>query len=229
MNKKLIIGLSVGTGAAVLLMIAAMAFLIWHNTTEAGKYASEFADCLKEGRLEELQTRYYMSEGDLLRAKEEGPSVTIVTRQKIAQRYGADWLIEEDQEETSQEKLLRLLMQHSELKTSVGIVPAGSARMSVTLTGPDLESWAGQLTEVEKSDLRWNEETLYSRVEAALESGDIAPRTVSLRVLMQRRAGKWYFAKSEELEDALFGGLYQALAGSVSQDSQTQEPQTPES
>ena len=148
MKEKKMIMIALISGGAVLLALAAgLAAYIGSASDSAAEAARAFEALLSEGKLAELEARCYLpEEGQAMVFPEQGGDAQVrsVTPAELAERFGADAVLA-GQETSLEEELLSVIMRHSTLRVSTGVVAGNRTTARLTLTGPDLSAWLSSL------------------------------------------------------------------------------------
>lgn len=209
-RKKIILIVSAAVTAVCLCFFGWIGIRIWSNTRDVREAAEEFVSLLQNGELEVLKLRFYAcsEENPVVFADGDGTiQVQMVTEQQLADRYGAD-AVRGTREPSESELLLRVLMEHSTVVSSVGITIGQSSTMQLELTGPDLMSWFEHMTEEEAETLGALSDGHLEELERRLADGEIPIRSILLDIPMIRQNGRWRFEISKETENAFYGDLY---------------------
>lgn len=209
MDKKIIIAISIAVGTVVLAISCWFGFKISRNTKEAKAAVIEFSSLLHAGDLETLTLKYYaynQMENKTLTDDNGQISMQYVTKQQMAERFGIELVQEE--EESEKEKLLKIIMKYSQIRTSVGTVWGDTANMDLEMAIPDIKGWLNNLTEEDVIYLNSLTDGFHEDLEKRMASGEIAPQYTRVEVPMLKQNGKWRFQVTEEMEKVFFGGLY---------------------
>ena len=216
-EKKMILIALISGGAVLLALAAGLAAYIGSASGSAAEAARAFEALLSEGKLAELEVRCYLpEEGQTMVFPEQGGDVQVrsVTPAELAERFGADAVLA-GQETSLEEELLSVIMRHSTLRVSTGVVAGNRTTARLTLTGPDLSAWLSSLGTEEAALLMGAGERIPEVLEEDISmdiSMDIPMRTVSQSIPMQKRNGVWRFAVTREQENEWFCGLLSAAA-----------------
>ena len=216
-EKKMILIALISGGAVLLALAAGLAAYIGSASDSAAEAARAFEALLSEGKLAELEARCYLpEEGQAMVFPEQGGDAQVrsVTPAELAERFGADAVLA-GQETSLEEELLSVIMRHSTLRVSTGVVVGNRTSARLTLTGPDLSAWLSSLGPEEAALLMGTEERIPEMLEEDISmdiSMDIPMRTVSQSIPMQKRNGVWRFAVTREQENEWFCGLLSAAA-----------------
>lgn len=165
-RKKLILIASLSGGAAFLILLAVIGILIGNRSRSAAAAAAEFESLLSQGRLAELEARFYLPENGqdpVIYGDDQTAQIRFVTPAELAERFGADAVLA-GQETSQEEELLSVVMRYSTLRVSTGMVIGDRTAARLTLIGPDLDAWLSAL-EPEKA-------------ERLLEAGERVPETL---------------------------------------------------
>ena len=212
-EKKMILIALISGGAVLLALAAGLAAYIGSASGSAAEAARAFEALLSEGKLAELEARCYLpEEGQAMVFPEQGGDAQVrsVTPAELAERFGADAVLA-GQETSLEEELLSVIMRHSTLRVSTGVVAGNRTTARLTLTGPDLSAWLSSLGTEEAALLMGAGERIPEVLEEDI-SMDIPMRTVSQSIPMQKRNGVWRFAVTREQENEWFCGLLSAAA-----------------
>lgn len=216
-EKKMILIALISGGAVLLALAAGLAGYIGSASDSAAEAARAFEALLSEGKLAELEARCYLpEEGQAMVFPEQGGDAQVrsVTPAELAERFGADAVLA-GQETSLEEELLSVIMRHSTLRVSTGVVAGNRTTARLTLTGPDLSAWLSSLGTEEAALLMGAGERIPEVLEEDISmdiSMDIPMRTVSQSIPMQKRNGVWRFAVTREQENEWFCGLLSAAA-----------------
>lgn len=216
-EKKMILIALISGGAVLLALAAGLAAYIGSASGSAAEAARAFEALLSEGKLAELEARCYLpEEGQAMVFPEQGGDAQVrsVTPAELAERFGADAVLA-GQETSLEEELLSVIMRHSTLRVSTGVVAGNRTTARLTLTGPDLSAWISSLGTEEAALLMGAGERIPEVLEEDISmdiSMDIPMRTVSQSIPMQKRNGVWRFAVTREQENEWFCGLLSAAA-----------------
>ena len=216
-EKKMILIALISGGAVLLALAAGLAAYIGSASDSAAEAARAFEALLSEGKLAELEARCYLpEEGQAMVFPEQGGDAQVrsVTPAELAERFGADAVLA-GQETSLEEELLSVIMRHSTLRVSTGVVAGNRTTARLTLTGPDLSAWLSSLGTEEAALLMGAGERIPEVLEEDISmdiSMDIPMRTVSQSIPMQKRNGVWRFAVTREQENEWFCGLLSAAA-----------------
>ena len=216
-EKKMILIALISGGAVLLALAAGLAAYIGSASGSAAEAARAFEALLSEGKLAELEARCYLpEEGQAMVFPEQGGDAQVrsVTPAELAERFGADAVLA-GQETSLEEELLSVIMRHSTLRVSTGVVAGNRTTARLTLTGPDLSAWLSSLGTEEAALLMGAGERIPEMLEEDISmdiSMDIPMRTVSQSIPMQKRNGVWRFAVTREQENEWFCGLLSAAA-----------------
>lgn len=216
-EKKMILIALISGGAVLLALAAGLAAYIGSASGSAAEAARAFEALLSEGKLAELEARCYLpEEGQAMVFPEQGGDAQVrsVTPAELAERFGADAVLA-GQETSLEEELLSVIMRHSTLRVSTGVVAGNRTTARLTLTGPDLSAWLSSLGTEEAALLMGAGERIPEVLEEDISmdiSMDIPMRTVSQSIPMQKRNGVWRFAVTREQENEWFCGLLSAAA-----------------
>ena len=216
-EKKMILIALISGGAVLLALAAGLAAYIGSASGSAAEAARAFEALLSEGKLAELEARCYLpEEGQAMVFPEQGGDAQVrsVTPAELAERFGADAVLA-GQETSLEEELLSVIMRHSTLRVSTGVVVGNRTTARLTLTGPDLSAWLSSLGTEEAALLMGAGERIPEVLEEDISmdiSMDIPMRTVSQSIPMQKRNGVWRFAVTREQENEWFCGLLSAAA-----------------
>ena len=216
-EKKMILIALISGGAVLLALAAGLAAYIGSASDSAAEAARAFEALLSEGKLAELEARCYLpEEGQTMVFPEQGGDAQVrsVTPAELAERFGADAVLA-GQETSLEEELLSVIMRHSTLRVSTGVVAGNRTTARLTLTGPDLSAWLSSLGTEEAALLMGAGERIPEVLEEDISmdiSMDIPMRTVSQSIPMQKRNGVWRFAVTREQENEWFCGLLSAAA-----------------
>ena len=216
-EKKMILIALISGGAVLLALAAGLAAYIGSASDSAAEAARAFEALLSEGKLAELEARCYLpEEGQAMVFPEQGGDAQVrsVTPAELAERFGADAVLA-GQETSLEEELLSVIMRHSTLRVSTGVVAGNRTAARLTLTGPDLSAWLSSLGTEEAALLMGAGERIPEVLEEDISmdiSMDIPMRTVSQSIPMQKRNGVWRFAVTREQENEWFCGLLSAAA-----------------
>ena len=216
-EKKMILIALISGGAVLLALAAGLAAYIGSASDSAAEAARAFEALLSEGKLAELEARCYLpEEGQAMVFPEQGGDAQVrsVTPAELAERFGADAVLA-GQETSLEEELLSVIMRHSTLRVSTGVVAGNRTTARLTLTGPDLSAWLSSLGTEEAALLMGAGERIPEMLEEDISmdiSMDIPMRTVSQSIPMQKRNGVWRFAVTREQENEWFCGLLSAAA-----------------
>ena len=216
-EKKMILIALISGGAVLLALAAGLAAYIGSASDSAAEAARAFEALLSEGKLAELEARCYLpEEGQAMVFPEQGGDAQVrsVTPAELAERFGADAVLA-GQETSLEEELLSVIMRHSTLHVSTGVVAGNRTSARLTLTGPDLSAWLSSLGTEEAALLMGAGERIPEVLEEDISmdiSMDIPMRTVSQSIPMQKRNGVWRFAVTREQENEWFCGLLSAAA-----------------
>ena len=216
-EKKMILIALISGGAVLLALAAGLAAYIGSASGSAAEAARAFEALLSEGKLAELEARCYLpEEGQAMVFPEQGGDAQVrsVTPAELAERFGADAVLA-GQETSLEEELLSVIMRHSTLRVSTGVVAGNRTSARLTLTGPDLSAWLSSLGTEEAALLMGAGERIPEVLEEDISmdiSMDIPMRTVSQSIPMQKRNGVWRFAVTREQENEWFCGLLSAAA-----------------
>ena len=146
-EKKMILIALISGGAVLLALAAGLAAYIGSASGSAAEAARAFEALLSEGKLAELEARCYLpEEGQAMVFPEQGGDAQVrsVTPAELAERFGADAVLA-GQETSLEEELLSVIMRHSTLRVSTGVVAGNRTTARLTLTGPDLSAWLSSL------------------------------------------------------------------------------------
>ena len=212
-EKKMILIALISGGAVLLALAAGLAAYIGSASGSAAEAARAFEALLSEGKLAELEARCYLpEEGQAMVFPEQGGDAQVrsVTPAELAERFGADAVLA-GQETSLEEELLSVIMRHSTLRVSTGVVAGNRTTARLTLPGPDLSAWLSSLGTEEAALLMGAGERIPEVLEEDI-SMDIPMRTVSQSIPMQKRNGVWRFAVTREQENEWFCGLLSAAA-----------------
>lgn len=216
-EKKMILIALISGGAVLLALAAGLAAYIGSASDSAAEAARAFEALLSEGKLAELEARCYLpEEGQAMVFPEQGGDAQVrsVTPAELAERFGADAVLA-GQETSLEEELLSVIMRHSTLRVSTGVVAGNRTTARLTLTGPDLSAWLSSLGTEEAALLMGAGERIPEVLEEDISmdnSMDIPMHTVSQSIPMQKRNGVWRFAVTREQENEWFCGLLSAAA-----------------
>lgn len=216
-EKKMILIALISGGAVLLALAAGLAAYIGSASGSAAEAARAFEALLSEGKLAELEARCYLpEEGQAMVFLEQGGDAQVrsVTPAELAERFGAGAVLA-GQETSLEEELLSVIMRHSTLRISTGVVAGNRTTARLTLTGPDLSAWLSSLGTEEAALLMGAGERIPEVLEEDISmdiSMDIPMRTVSQSIPMQKRNGVWRFAVTREQENEWFCGLLSAAA-----------------
>lgn len=208
-RKKMILIVSAAVTAVCLCFFGWIGVRIWSNTRDVRKAAEEFTSLLQNGELEVLKLRFYAysEENPVVFADGDGTiQVQMVTEQQLADRYGVD-AVQGTREPSESELLLRVLMEHSTVVSSVGITIGQSSTMQLELTGPDLMSWFENMTKEEAEALGALSDGHLKELERRLADGEIPIRSTLLYIPMIKQNGRWRFEISRETESAFYGDI----------------------
>lgn len=233
-NNKKLFWAALSAGALLLAAGLFGGVRVWKNTGAARAAAEEFTERLSAGELTFVRMKCYQSgygaakaegfdrwledegadeaagageEQTVLYDSEGNPAVRYITEQELMDLYGEE-LVMAGQEETAeaQDRCFAVIMDHSVISYQVGLAMGKTARMTVTLTGPDLAAWADGLETGEAEEMLYTED-LPGWLEKHLSSGEVPERTLTFAVPMEKVNGRWRFQVTEEMERAFFGGV----------------------
>ena len=92
-RKKIILIASLSGGAAFLILLAVIGILIGNRSRSAADAAAEFENLLSQGRLAELEARFYLPENGqdpVIYGEDQTAQIRFVTPAELAERFGAD-------------------------------------------------------------------------------------------------------------------------------------------
>ena len=216
-EKKMILIALISGGAVLLALAAGLAAYIGSASDSAAEAARAFEALLSEGKLAELEARCYLpEEGQAMVFPEQGGDAQVrsVTPAELAERFGADAVLA-GQETSLEEELLSVIMRHSTLRVSTGVVAGNRTTDRLPLTCPALSARLSSLGTEEAALLMGAGERIPEVLEEDISmdiSMDIPMRTVSQSIPMQKRNGVWRFAVTREQENEWFCGLLSAAA-----------------
>lgn len=208
-EKRIILIVSISGGAALLVLLAVMGILIGSSSRSAASVAREFEGLLSQGRLAELEVRFYLPESGrnpVIDGEDGTAQIRFVTPAGLAEHFGADAVLT-GWESSSEEELLSVIMGYSTLRIKTGMVWGNRTSALLTLAGPDCAAWLETSEGEVSAALLGAGDNLPKVLEESLAEGSVPMRTVSMRLPMQKTGGSWRFAVTEETEDTWFGGL----------------------
>ena len=146
-RKKIILIASLSGGAAFLILLAVIGILIGNRSRSAADAAAEFENLLSQGRLAELEARFYLPENGqdpVIYGEDQTAQIRFVTPAELAERFGADAVLA-GQETSQEEELLSVVMRYSTLRVTTGAVTGNRTSARLTLIGPDFDAWLSSL------------------------------------------------------------------------------------
>ena len=222
MNKKMIIGISVGMTAAVIILIAFLCIRISSKTNEAKDAAGEFITLLQNGEMKQLTFAYYAyspEENEVFRDENGVIKGQTISDQQMLEKYGAQAVLGnhdesnlsyEEEPVLSEEEIFKIIMEHTQIAGNVGTVWGDTAKLNLQMLVPDLKTWMLGLTPEDAQELNeigTNQEFLHE-LGSRMESGEITTQYQQMMIPMIQQNGKWRFEVTEEMERVFFGGLY---------------------
>lgn len=222
MSKKLIIGISAGMAAAVIIVIGFLCIRVSSKTNEAKDAASEFVALMQTGELEQLSLAYYAyspEENEVFRDENGVIKGQTISDQQMAEKYGAKAVMggygesnlsDVEAAVLSEEEIFKIIMEHTQIAGNVGTVWGGTAKLNLQMMVPDLKTWLLGLTAEEALELNAIEtnQKFLQELGSRMESGEITTQYKQMVIPMLKQNGRWRFQVTEEMEQAFFGGLY---------------------
>lgn len=222
MNRKMLIGIGTGTAVVIIALITFFCIRISGKTKEAKTAALEFVMLLQAGELEKLNLEYYAyspEENSIYRDENGVIRGQTLTEQQMVEIYGAEAVMgnydseeisDGEEEKITEEEILKVIMEHTQMASNVGTVFGKTANMNLQMLIPDLKTWLLNLSDEElgKMNVIESNQEFLQEIGHRIESGEITTQYTQLMIPMVKQNGKWRFQVTEEMEKVFFGGLY---------------------
>jgi hypothetical protein len=227
MNKKMIIGISIGISVALVSFIVFFGVSISGKTKEAKEAAAQFVELLQDAEMERLSLEFYTHKEieNAVYRDEKGNAIGMtLTEQQVADIFGIDAVLGISGETTEmesgdslendyieKEEILEVIMRHTQIAFNVGTIWGEKGKMNLQMLMPDIRTWLQTVPEEELRELNAIEDNaeFLQALDYKMKSGEMESMYVPLSIPMVKQNNKWRFEVSEETEQKFFGGLFQ--------------------